>query len=196
MEESDDKHAEKAGRTSSSSGVFMHLSPMDVSHLPALCMCLRHTKPISDMALLLLLLQASVKAPGSPGLLRQPPPPTHTLLCPSLTWIMHDQTVCVELISQLLRGPHRHWWLHKATSPRWRPARHQMSTVQSDELWVTILHLLPLCREGDRALFSAARLQTHATRSTAALVEGGPHCSLHLSVQMMLRAWTRWWWQI
>lgn len=80
------------------------------SHLPALYRCLSHFR---HAAVGLLLLHASVKAPGNSGLLRQPPPSTtHTLLCPSLTWITHDHTVCVQLMSQLLQEPPRHWWLH------------------------------------------------------------------------------------
>lgn len=90
---------------------------------------------------LLLLLQASVKALGSPGLLRQPPSPIRTFLCPSLTWITHDQTVCVELISQLLPGPHRHWWLHKAASPHWRLA--PPPDVHGGEWWIIGHHSLP-----------------------------------------------------
>lgn len=86
---------------------------MDASHLPALYVCVWATNEAHlHAAVALLLLYASVKSLGSPGLLRQHPPPTHTLLCPSLTWITHDQTVCVELMSQLLREPQRHWWLH------------------------------------------------------------------------------------
>lgn len=54
-------------------------------------------------------------------------------------------------------------------------ARHQMSTVQSDELWVTILRPLLPCREGNHMWFSAARLIfKHMDCKAAALVQCGP----------------------
>lgn len=97
-----------------SSGAFV-LLPMWMRHISLPCTCVWATNEAHLWhAAVALLLHASVKAPGSTGLLWQPPPPTHTSLCPSLTWITHDQTVCVELMSQLLREPQRHRWLHNA----------------------------------------------------------------------------------
>lgn len=141
---------------------------------------LQHAAVAFLLFLLLLLLQASVKALGSPDLLRQPPPPIHTFLRSSLTWITHDQTVCVELISQLLRGPHRHWWLHKATSPHWCLA--SPPDVHGGEWWIIGHHSLPssaVAWRRSRVVYSStADLQTHAMQRTTALVGRGPHQSL------------------
>lgn len=56
---------------------------------------------------------------------------------PSITWIMHHQTVCTELMSQLLREPQRHPYTDGYTKPSQCQdyPRHQMAKIQRDELW-------------------------------------------------------------
>lgn len=64
LSENGGKHAEKAGRTSNSSSVFMH-SPISMCHIYLPCVCVWATDE-AHLRMALLLLHASVKAPAEP----------------------------------------------------------------------------------------------------------------------------------
>lgn len=100
------------------------------------------------------------KSPGDPWPPATAPPFTHTLLLPSLTWIIHLQPVCMELMSQLLREPQRH--PDCCTKPP--PSLLVLDSppdVHGAEWWIMGRHSLALfCRdttlEGDCMWLSAA----------------------------------------
>lgn len=133
--------------------IYLHYQPPEkLTSNPCSC------GPANICLMLTTLLHASVKAQETPGPLPQYLP-SHTLLLPSLTWIIHPQTVCMELMSQLLREPQRH--PDCCTKPPPLLALYSPPDVHGAEWWIMGRHSSALfCRvttlEGDCMWLSAA----------------------------------------